>query len=201
MKDTKDNILNVSLKMFAEKGYHASSIRKITSSLGLRESALYNHFSSKESILEELCFRYKPGRISSIILTDDLLDELNQPKKFLDLFAKRLLNHWFDKEENLFFKFVVKEGDIKYKDEIISLNIYINELRTIWWMIFDEMRKLNIIKNIDPKIITDEYLFYFIGLRIESITKSSKIDDLQKLITNHVNFIWNAIKKDERFNP
>lgn len=196
MKDTKEKILKVSLKLFAEKGYYAASVRKITSALGLRESALYNHYASKGKILEALCDIYKPGRINSIVLTDDLLDELNQPEKFLELFAKRLIKHWFDEEEKMFFMFVLKEGKVKYKNEVITLSSYLNELRATWWMIFDEMKKVNIINHIEPKVITDEYLYYLLGVRIEALQQDFTQDELYKKINNHVSFIWNSIKRD-----
>lgn len=196
MKDTKEKILKTSLTLFAEKGYHAASVRNTTSKLGFRESALYNHFSSKESILEALCEKYKSGRINKVILTDDLLDELSRPEKFLEIFAKRLFEFWSDEEEKLFFQFVLKEIEINLNQLTISINSYLDELRSIWWMIFDEMKKLKIIKNIDPQIITDEYISRLFLLRIEFTIKHISKDELFKKIDDHINFIWNAIKPD-----
>lgn len=196
MKDTKEKILNTALKMFAENGYYAASVRKITAQIGFRESALYNHFDSKNKILESLCEIYKPGRINSLIITDDLIDELNQPEKFLEIFAKRLVNHWFENEEKLFFMFILKEGKVNYKKETITLTSYLDELRTTWWMIFDEMKKLKIIKDINPKNVTDEYLYFLLGVRIEALQNSISQDELFKKVNGHVNFIWNAIKRE-----
>ena len=146
--------------------------------------------------MEALCEKYKSGRINKVILTDDLLDELSRPEKFLEIFAKRLFEFWSDEEEKLFFQFVLKEIEINLNQLTISINSYLDELRSIWWMIFDEMKKLKIIKNIDPQIITDEYISRLFMLRIEFTIKKYSKDELIKKIDGHINFIWNAIKPD-----
>ncbi|MDF1876066.1 TetR/AcrR family transcriptional regulator, partial [Sulfurimonas sp. SAG-AH-194-I05] len=47
---TKLRILKESKALFSELGYKGSSVRKIASKVGIRESALYNHFKNKEEI-------------------------------------------------------------------------------------------------------------------------------------------------------
>lgn len=48
---TKELILNVSLELFAKKGYDGVSVREIARQVGVRESALYKHYKNKEDIL------------------------------------------------------------------------------------------------------------------------------------------------------
>ena len=91
---------------------------------------------------------------------------------------------------------MLKEIEINLNQLTISINSYLDELRSIWWMIFDEMKKLKIIKNIDPQIITDEYISRLFMLRIEFTIKKYSKDELIKKIDGHINFIWNAIKPD-----
>lgn len=49
-KKTKDKILLTSVMMFTEHGYEGTSIKDITTSLGITPSTLYNHFKSKEAL-------------------------------------------------------------------------------------------------------------------------------------------------------
>jgi AcrR family transcriptional regulator len=51
-RDTRRVILDAALDLFAERGYHATSVRALARTVGVRESALYHHFPSKEAILE-----------------------------------------------------------------------------------------------------------------------------------------------------
>jgi AcrR family transcriptional regulator len=51
---TKRRILLAGLKLFAERGYHATSIRDIAAGAQVQSASLYSHFASKEAILAEL---------------------------------------------------------------------------------------------------------------------------------------------------
>ncbi len=50
MNKTKRRIFEISMKLFAEKGYDATSIEEITAVVGVAKGTLYYHFSSKEEI-------------------------------------------------------------------------------------------------------------------------------------------------------
>ena len=50
MNKTKRKIFEASMKLFAEKGYDATSVEEITATVGVAKGTLYYHFSSKEEI-------------------------------------------------------------------------------------------------------------------------------------------------------
>ena len=54
MNKTKRKIFETSMKLFAQKGYEATSIEEITSVVGVAKGTLYYHFSSKEEIFNFL---------------------------------------------------------------------------------------------------------------------------------------------------
>ena len=54
MNKTKRKIFETSMKLFAEKGYDATSIEEITVTVGVAKGTLYYHFSSKEEIFNFL---------------------------------------------------------------------------------------------------------------------------------------------------
>ena len=51
---TRRRILETALGLFAQRGYHGTSVRDLTGVLGLQPGAIYGHFASKEHILGEL---------------------------------------------------------------------------------------------------------------------------------------------------
>ena len=51
MNKTKRKIFETSMKLFAEKGYDATSIEEITATVGVAKGTLYYHFSSKEEMI------------------------------------------------------------------------------------------------------------------------------------------------------
>ncbi|MBN2243123.1 MAG: TetR/AcrR family transcriptional regulator [Acidobacteria bacterium] len=54
MKDTRENIINAAMKLFAEKGYAGCTIREICREAGVTKPVLYYHFQGKENLYREL---------------------------------------------------------------------------------------------------------------------------------------------------
>lgn len=53
-RNTKDQIEQTALQLFAQKGYTAVSIRDIGKLVGIKESSIYYHFKSKQAILDSI---------------------------------------------------------------------------------------------------------------------------------------------------
>ncbi len=53
-RETKERITRAALTLFVEKGFAETSIRDITSAVGVTEGALYRHFASKEQLAWDL---------------------------------------------------------------------------------------------------------------------------------------------------
>lgn len=53
-EETVKQILNISMKLFMEKGYEKTTIQDIVDELGMSKGAIYHHFKSKEDIVEAI---------------------------------------------------------------------------------------------------------------------------------------------------
>ena len=53
----RDQILDAALELFFRQGFRGTSVREITEACGVTPGALYNHFPSKEDVLETLILR------------------------------------------------------------------------------------------------------------------------------------------------
>lgn len=85
---TRDQILDVALELFTRHGYDGTSIRDIAEAMGMTKSALYYHFTNKESILTELL----AGRRQEI---GELLAWIDSQPPGDDLLQRAAL-HWID---------------------------------------------------------------------------------------------------------
>ena len=53
-KTTKEKIFDVSLELFSQKGFNNTSVREIAREVGIKESSIYNHYSSKQAIMNDI---------------------------------------------------------------------------------------------------------------------------------------------------
>jgi AcrR family transcriptional regulator len=86
--ETRAQILRVALALFTEKGFEGTSIRDISSALGLTKSALYYHFQSKDAIVVGLL----EERHQEL---DDLIDWIAAQPATSDLMQRAALR-WVD---------------------------------------------------------------------------------------------------------
>lgn len=55
---TRKAILDTALKLFGERGFHATTVQAITENAGLTKGAFYHHFESKEEVLQHIHAEY-----------------------------------------------------------------------------------------------------------------------------------------------
>lgn len=53
-RNSRDDVVAAAGRMFAEKGYHGTSMRDLGTALGMLGSSLYSHVTSKEDLLVEV---------------------------------------------------------------------------------------------------------------------------------------------------
>ena len=54
MQNRKDDIRNTAARLFRKKGYGATSMRNIAEGVGIQAASIYNHFGSKQVLLQDL---------------------------------------------------------------------------------------------------------------------------------------------------
>ncbi len=194
--NTKEKILNAALDFFSRHGYSGASIRQISRAVGIRESAIYNHYKSKEEIFLAILSSFKLKTISKEILSDDLLDEVINPDKFLKTFARRLIEHWNKPGERKFIRVLLMEQFTHISNKELSTTDYLSELREICRLIFSEMVKTKIIKPLDPGLLSEEFTAPLFLIRTEYLSSDDFVDinTVYERANKHVEFFWKAIR-------
>ena len=167
MNKTKRKIFETSMKLFAKKGYDATSIEEITATVGVAKGTLYYHFSSKEEIfnflVEEGMKLLKNSIDIKISKLDNTIDKLRavvliQIKivvKYEDFMTIVLSQIWGHEARNIMCKEKVVEY-IKKVEDIVREGI----------------EKGEIIKG-DPEVIASGIF----GLTCSSLIYKMKIKD------------------------
>ena len=192
---TKQKILKVSSKLFSEYGYKGTSVRKIASEVGIRESALYNHFKNKEEI-----FFCVAKEIFTSPFSDDNLDikeSALKGKVFLQKFAMQYKLLTFDKNnENMFRLLMIElfqnqELREQFMDEFHNKNI-----KTLSEAFFIMMQN-SLIRSSDPMMISYEFLstLFYIRLQVTLMRfDNNSTNNLSTQFEKHVEFFWESIR-------
>jgi len=70
---TKEIIFEKALILFSENGYTATSIRNICAEVGIKESSFYNHYKSKDQLLDAIFDSFNKAILSQAV-SDEQLD-------------------------------------------------------------------------------------------------------------------------------
>jgi AcrR family transcriptional regulator len=77
-----DEIRDAALTLFAERGYHGTSMKDIGELLGMRAPSLYNHVDSKHEILAEVMLgtmrRLLADHVDAVATTGDVVEALRR---------------------------------------------------------------------------------------------------------------------------
>ena len=110
MNKTKRKIFETSMKLFAEKGYDATSIEEITATVGVAKGTLYYHFSSKEEIFNFLIEEGIKLLQNSIDIKTAKLDNYIDKLKAVILIQIKIVNKYEDFITILLSQFYGKEA-------------------------------------------------------------------------------------------
>ena len=116
MNKTKRKIFETSMKLFAEKGYDATSIEEITATVGVAKGTLYYHFSSKEEIFNFLVEEGVKLLKNSISIKTDKLKN--------SILCKKYVFEYIQMIEEIVQEGIEKEEIIEANSNIIASGIF-----------------------------------------------------------------------------
>jgi len=192
---TKEKILKVSTTLFSELGYKGASVRKIASAVGIRESAIYNHYKNKEEIFLEVAkdIFSSPFSLSS----DDIRELAMRGKPFLQKFTMQYKMLTFDKKnENMFRLLMIELMQNQDLREQFMSEFHDKNIKLLSEGFFIMMQN-NLIKSSDPMMISYEFLSTLFYLRLQVTLMrfdSLSTNNLSTQFEKHVEFFWESIR-------
>ncbi len=193
--NTKKEILEVSLKLFSENGYHGASIRDIAKAVGKRESAIYNHFKGKEEIFKQIITDFSSRNFGTIVITDKLINNISKPEKFFFMLAENLINFWNSDNERMFIKILLSKISFVNEENSYTLESYLADFRRLCEFIFKEMIKHKFIKKYNVDTLSKEFLSPLFLIEVEQILGFVPNKNFKTILKNHVEFFWEAIRR------
>ncbi len=192
----REKIKSEALKLFAELGYHQTSVRMIAKRVGIRESAIYNHFPSKKDLFLELVREGKKRTEASNYITDELLNELSTPEKFFDDFIENVINVWTQVDERMFTRIMIQAKFNSSVDFDFTLNDLFSGISTLLEIVFGQLRTYGFIKDYDDELLTEQFLAPLIVLKFRFLINN--FFDKEQVLNygkKHAKFFWEQIRK------
>jgi AcrR family transcriptional regulator len=143
------HVLKTSARVFANKGYHSTSMRDISRATKMSLSGLYYYFKSKEELLfliQDYCF-------STVI--DDchrLLNGVDDPVRRLKLLIENHLNYFVHNMSEM--KVLSHEANAITGDLFSKVNTKKRQYVDLVIGLLDELARKNRIKGVDTRVAT-----------------------------------------------
>lgn len=181
MEDTKENILLVSLRLFAKKGYEAVSVSDIASKLGMVKSSLYKHYKNKQAIFDSILNRIDELD-NELGISKQATDYISIPFASIKEMTMLIFKHWTEEEIPRLFRqmLVIEKSHNPKMKELYQLYLLDGPI-SFMEPIFESIAK----DKIKGKLLAVEFygpIFFLYFLYDEIEDKES----VKKLVINHI---------------
>ena len=193
MNKTKRKILEASMKLFAEKGYDATSIEEITATVGVAKGTLYYHFSSKEEIFNFLVEEGIKLLQNSIDIKTSKLPNYIDKLKAIILIQIKIVVKYEDIITILLTQFLGKKARNQKCQKLVYE--YINKIEEI----VKEGIKKGQIKQGNSQAIASEIYGLICSSLVYKLRNNGQIE-IMKLYKEFENTIIQGLKIDEKGN-
>lgn len=205
MMNNKEKIFNVSIDLFSEFGYDGVSIRQIAREVGIKESSIYNHYKSKESILDAILDYYINQMTSDEIPMDVAGQNLDISidyfyKAGLELYKSKLSQ---DKMMKI-TRFILIEAYHNEKIRNFVKKSIVGDAINGWILLFELMKEKRLIrKDCDSKQLAESFYYYGLFLLVEHFIinypedDEKFLDDLALKSEIQMKLIFNSVKLGE----
>jgi len=198
IKPTKERIFEVSLELFAAKGFDAVSVREIGRNVGIRESSIYNHYPSKNAILDDIFQYFEKELIKMRPLEARNPEKINEltPDVFRER-VNRTLNILKTPKMAKIFQISSSEQFRDERAKKIILHTLIKEPQQFTEKVLEKMVENKTIKPVNPKILSVEFQYPLFSLFLEYLLLSSENSDtsaVEEAISNHVDYFLDTIR-------
>ena len=194
---TKAKILKTALKLFSTKGYKATTVRDIAGAMGVKQSALYNHFKNKDAILEALISDLTSSAIVTLFDDKTPQETHKQGKALLASIATTFKLMSFDSQNEALFRLMMQE---MYRNErvreIYNEHFYQENVKKLSGYFFAMMQE-EMIRSSDPLLLANEFLapLFFYQMQVTLLKADKKsTSSVVSLFEKHVDFFWDSIR-------
>jgi AcrR family transcriptional regulator len=150
-RQTRAAVMNAALDLFSQKGFFGTSLRDIASVVGVRESALYNYFSSKEQLFEALITAASEERIELLHeMTEGPVEDVRQ---LLETIVLRTLESFRRPRQEQLFRILMADGIRLTRDGRLNLMERLSAGQVLMRQLFVRLIREGHLRSADPDVL------------------------------------------------
>lgn len=187
---TKEEIFYKAIELFSQRGFKGTSMRDLAKSVGIHESSIYNHYKSKEEILDSILqfqldgFKNTQEYLKEVeFLTKDLDDPVEIWLTGVGYFIQKL-----PQKTNDVSKVILNERFVNEQCGRFVLEKMFPEQKLLTKTILMGLHHRGLIKDCNFDMVASQYVYMIYGLEIEN---SLLMLDEDKIAIAHKNLIEN----------
>ena len=201
---TKDKIFDTALDLFSKKGYDSVSVRTIASEVGIKESSIYNHYSSKKDILMSI-LNYFEEYFKGNPLDDENIRKLleENPEEFYhqgsEMFKQQIFEEKILKIKKLIFVQMYQIDEVKE----FFLREILGGSTDFWSDVFEILIQKNVIgSDCNPNKLAEMYFgfsmfkLWEIFLKYDDFPKA-EIEIMFDEVEEYHKFLLDSVRADK----
>lgn len=201
---TKDKIFDTALDLFSKKGYDSVSVRTIASEVGIKESSIYNHYSSKKDILMSI-LNYFEEYFKGNPLDDESIRKLleENPEEFYhqgsEMFKQQIFEEKILKIMKLIFVQMYQIDEVKE----FFLREILGGSTDFWSDVFEILIQKNVIgSDCNPNKLAEMYFGFSMFKLWEIFLKfvdfpKSEIEIMFDEVEEYHKFLLDSVRVDK----
>jgi len=194
---TKEKIFETSVILFSEYGIKNVSVRQIAKEVRIKESSIYNHYSSKNEIIMDIFNRFKARIFAAFPAVEEAKDMLSYMKPS-DFFNMLVINYGSKINEFITrtFKIIVSEQYNNNEARKIFLEEVIEKPSKYYENVLNHMLERNLIKDCDTNLIARLFNRAHLALSIEyaHCTTQEEKNKIIKLMFENIEYFIGGLE-------
>jgi AcrR family transcriptional regulator len=199
-RDTRQDILEVSLDLFADRGFSGTSMREIARGVGVRESALYHHFESKQAVFDAMRAQMGPGHVAQLLQldVDELVGALGAKGMLRQMLELMIATFAIPREQKM-FRLILQEGVrmAHQQQEPSGPLLALGRVRQRLAAVLTRLVQLQAIRPVDPATAAVMFMGPLALLRVLYLTQRPDLRALRAELDRVFELLWECIKPVE----
>jgi AcrR family transcriptional regulator len=161
-RDTRQALMDSALELFSERGYFGTTLRDIARAVGVRESALYHYFPSKEALFEAILEQ----RAGSLAFYEELLSApVDDVRELLERVGLKLIERFSTLREQRLYRILLSDGMRLAKDGRMNFHERMAAGVTLLARLMDRLVRDGWLRGAGPEFLALEFFAGFAAWR------------------------------------